>query len=72
METQAKAPKIGFGQNFPNCKSNQKQVIGTKWGIVKIGLPPLKWGQSGYHPYKNIEVGNSGTVLVECLPPQMG
>ena len=45
METQTKAPKIGFEQNFPNCKTTQKQVNGTNWGSVETGFSPIKWGR---------------------------
>ena len=31
--------KVGFEQNFSNCKTTQKQVSGTKWGSVRTGFP---------------------------------
>ena len=52
METLAKAPKFSFEQNFPICKTNQKQVNGTKWGSVGTGFPPIKWGRVGTPPIK--------------------
>ena len=73
METLAKAPKFSFEQNFPICKTNQKQVNGTKWGSVGTGFPPIKWGRVGTPLKKLSEVGKSGTVQVERPPPlEMG
>ena len=50
METQARGPKIGFEQNFQNCKTTQKQVKGTKWHSVGTGFSAVKWCRVGLSP----------------------